>query len=195
MIKLLNFLHLRNFLHNVTKIGILSFLIIQSSCLSYDYYRFDDNRKMVVGDSETAKVNRTNILYENEDLQIIAKIEETRLPPFSVSVDFKPYEDSVLIESFEVSITDNGRVPKVKSLVNFSQDSVIYFYGFNTLPKSLRLNPNKTFYFGFGNAPKSKEIGLDVFLQYRIKDKMITDTVHARGLKRRNGGKHLVPLH
>lgn len=178
------------------KLPILLFIATSFlySCVSYDYYRFRDYDKVLLKDASNMKFARENILFKNQDIQITAKIEEKRLPSFSISADFETFRDSVLVKNLDVLIYEDTLTSFSRILVNKSSHG-LYYDNFKDIPTELRLNPSETFYFGYANRPTKEEIGLKIFLDYTVGGRVFSDTILIEGLARIKTNKQFIPLH
>jgi len=181
------------------KFAILLITILFSSCVSYDYYRFEDDKKMLLPRYAKSKryykikFSRNNLIFKNKDLQISAELEEVGLPCFIVSVNFKMFNDSVLINDFDIVIIGDTLLAYSDVFFNEKYSSPTFQY-FKDIPQNIRLKPSKEFYFDY-DCVREEEIELKVFLEYKVESRVFSDTIQIEGLKRVKGKKQFIPLH
>lgn len=178
---------------------VVCLLLLLNSCskyfYSYDYYSFDDKSKNINKIGEENTYPRSNLLFENKDIQIIAELEERKLPPFVVLAKLKALSDSLQIKSFNILLAVDSLVAPSKSFLNVNSNTVIYFNSFSEVAKQIRYNPDETIYFGFSQAPNKDVLGLNIVLDYQNGNKAFSDTITVEALKLRKTKKQVVELH
>lgn len=177
----------------------LIIILFLPSCGSYfvhlDYFRFDDDRKMITTNQEEKKCPKKNLFFKNRDIQIVGTVRETSASPLLVTIYFNSFRDSILLSNLQIFlISDSLSMPPIESFVNIGLRDSFHFAYFGELSKQIRMHRFETYYFGFQSIPLKDEISLRLLMEYTILDSLKEEIIVIEGLRRRKGRK-FIPLH
>ncbi len=150
---------------------------------------------MLLNDSSKMKFARQNILFSNKDIQLIAKLEETRFTLFSIATNVEMFSDSVVINNLDISIVEDTIIGCTGLLLNDCNGQTIHVRDFKKIPSECQSNPYKTIFFEYPRSPTSDKIELYIYLDYSVGNSVFADTIKVEGLTRIRSKKQLIPLH